>query len=231
MPRHDGRDANQLREVSIEPTAHSAAAAGVLVRFGRTTVLCSASVAEDVPPWMAGKGCGWVTAEYNMLPGSTTPRKPRERGKPDGRSTEIQRLIGRSLRAGVDFESLGERTVTVDCDVLVADGGTRTASITGGWVALARALRGVADGALRQAIAAVSVGVVAGDAALDLDYREDSSAAVDMNVVGAAGGRLVEVQGGGEGATFTPTQLAELVELAMPGLTRLEETQAIAIGR
>ncbi|MEN0111984.1 MAG: ribonuclease PH, partial [Planctomycetota bacterium] len=156
---------------------------------------------------------------------------PRKARKPDGRSTEIQRLIGRSLRAGIDLEALGERTITVDCDVLRADGGTRTASITGGWVALARALRGVADDALRQAIAAVSVGVVAGDAALDLDYREDSSAAVDMNVVGAAGGRLVEVQGGGEGATFTPTQLAELVELAMPGLARLEETQSIAIGR
>lgn len=237
MPRHDGRAPHDLRPLKFTRGYASAAAGSVLVEWGNTTVLCTASVSDVTPPWLAGKGRGWVTAEYSMLPGSTRPRKER---KPDGRSTEIQRLVGRSLRAAVDLVALGEQTVTVDCDVLRADGGTRTASITGGWVALRDALESLVDdegkplfpagvvGAglpLTESIGAVSVGIVNGAAALDLDYPEDSTAAVDMNVVATGSGALVEVQGGGEGTTFTRAQLEAMLDLALGGLEQIARLQ------
>ena len=208
-----------------------------MVKSGRTTILCTASVDERVPPWMAGEGKGWVTAEYNMLPSSTNPRKPRDRaGKVDGRTTEIQRLIGRSLRSIIDLQALGERTVTVDCEVLEADGGTRTASITGAFVALVDALHSIAE--LRKAdrfplidsVAAISAGIVDGQPLLDLDYREDFAAAVDMNVVMTGGGSYVEVQGTGEEATFSEKELASLLKLARTGINRLTAIQKQALG-
>ena len=240
MPRHDGRAPDQLRPLTLQRGYHSAAPGSVLVSWGNTIVLCTASVSLDAPPWLAGKGRGWVTAEYSMLPGSTSPRKPREKMKPDGRSTEIQRLIGRSLRAGIDLEKLGERTVTIDCDVLRADGGTRTASITGGWVALTDAVLSITDqdgsklfsadnSPLGSGVAAVSVGLVEGQTVLDLDYPEDSSADVDMNVVMTGDGRFIEVQGGGEGATFDRASLDGLVSLASKGLERISGIQAEAL--
>ncbi|MBL8820803.1 MAG: ribonuclease PH, partial [Planctomyces sp.] len=184
------RSADALRAWSIEPAPYGAAPGRIIVKAGRTTVLCTASIEESVPPWMKGQGKGWVTAEYNMLPGSTAPRKGRERGpKIDGRTTEIQRLIGRSLRAIVNLEALGERSVAIDCDVLEADGGTRTASITGAYVALVQALRSTPSFSggeplpVSDSIAAVSVGMVDGRPTLDLDYAQDFAAAVDMNVV------------------------------------------------
>ncbi|HMO85652.1 MAG TPA: ribonuclease PH, partial [Lacipirellulaceae bacterium] len=209
-----------MREWTIESAPYGAAAGRVIVRAGRTTVLCSASIEDQVPPWMAGQGRGWVTAEYSMLPGSTAPRKTRDRGgKVDGRTTEIQRLIGRCLRAVVDLRALGERSVTVDCDVLEADGGTRTASITGGYVALAQALaHWQLRGALRDSVAAVSVGIVDGRPRLDLDYALDFAAAVDMNVVMTGQGRYVEIRGAGEEATFDSGELATLLELASTGI-------------
>ena len=209
----------------------------MLVTAGQTVVLCTASVSDEVPPWLAGKGRGWVTAEYSMLPGSTSPRKAREKAKPDGRSTEIQRLIGRSLRAGVDLEALGERMITVDCDVIRADGGTRTASITGGWVALRDAVTSIVDeqgtplftdseSPLQDSVAAVSVGLVGGEVLLDLDYHEDSRAEVDMNLVMTGSGRFIEVQGGGEGATFTAEQLSELIAVGTKGIETLTRAQS-----
>jgi ribonuclease PH len=213
-----------------------AAAGKVLVRAGRTTVLCTASIGDDVPPWLVGRGKGWVTAEYNMLPGSTSPRKQRERGpKIDGRSSEIQRLIGRSLRGIVDLKTLGERTITVDCDVLEADGGTRTASISGGFVALVAALRSLPEFSgtkplpLTDTIAAVSVGIVDGVPLLDLDYLEDIRADVDMNVVMTGRGKFVEVQGSGEEATFDKAQLLAMIGLAEQGIAELSRLQAAAI--
>jgi ribonuclease PH len=208
----------------------------VIVRAGRTTVLCTASVEESVPPWLVGKGKGWITAEYNMLPGSTAPRKLRDRaGKVDGRSTEIQRLIGRSLRSIINLGALGERSITVDCDVLEADGGTRTASITGGYVALVQALRrlepfsgGVAL-PLSDSVAAVSVGIVAGTPTLDLDYEQDVAAAVDMNVVMTGAGRFVELQGTGEEATFDSQELAAMIALAQGGIAELARLQERAL--
>jgi ribonuclease PH len=230
------RPANSLRTWSIEPAPFGAAPGRVLVKAGRTTVLCTASIEESVPPWMKGQGKGWVTAEYNMLPGSTAPRKGRDRGpKVDGRTTEIQRLIGRSLRAIVNLESLGERSVAIDCDVLEADGGTRTASITGAYVALVQALRtapSFSNGEplpLRDSIAAVSVGIVADQPTLDLDYSQDFAAAVDMNVVMTGGGRYVELQGTGEEATFDADQLAAMLALAQRGITELTALQRDAL--
>lgn len=235
--RHDGRAPNELRPLKITCGYTGAAPGSVLIQAGRTTVLCTASVAAEVPPWMKGEGRGWITAEYSMLPGSTTPRKPRERGgKIDGRTTEIQRLIGRSLRAIVDLEALGERSITVDCDVLEADGGTRTLSITGALVALVDALATVKElpdpkrSPLRDSVAAVSVGIVNGRAVLDLDYHEDSAAAVDMNVVMTGAGRFVEVQGTGEEATFSEQELAALLKLARGGIGRLVDAQREALG-
>lgn len=231
------RAADSLREWSIEPAPYGVAPGRIIVKAGRTTVLCTASIEESVPPWMKGQGKGWVTAEYNMLPGSTSPRKGRDRGpKIDGRTTEIQRLIGRSLRAIVNLEALGERSVAIDCDVLEADGGTRTASITGAYVALAQALCATppfSDAAalpLSDSIAAVSVGIVDGVATLDLDYSQDFAAAVDMNVVMTGAGRYVELQGTGEEATFDADQLAAMLALAGQGIAALKVLQNEALG-
>lgn len=235
--RHDGRKPTQLRDVSIKRRYTKTAPGSVLIRAGGTVVLCTASVDEQVPPWLRDKQQGWVTAEYNMLPGSTSPRKPRDRGsKIDGRTTEIQRLIGRSLRAVVRLEALGPRTITVDCDVLEADGGTRTASITGAFVALVDAVRSFADAATVRAVfhdsvAAVSVGLVGGAAVLDLDYAEDSAAEVDMNVVMTGGGKFVEVQGTGERTVFDEQELTAMLKLARSGLRDLMRLQRDALGK
>lgn len=209
-----------------------------MIQAGKTTVLCTASVDEDVPPWMKGKESGWVTAEYSMLPGSTSPRKRRDRGgRVDGRTTEIQRLIGRSLRAVVDLTALGPRMITIDCDVLEADGGTRTASITGAFIALVDALRTIESlpksrpGPLKTNLAAVSVGIVDGRPLLDLDYQEDFAAAVDMNVVMTGEGQFVEVQGTGEEATFSQDELTRLIALASRGIRELTAIQKKALGR
>jgi ribonuclease PH len=227
--RADGRQSDELRPVSFERDFTAQADGSVLVRCGRTVVLCTASVDDDVPRWMKGSGKGWVTAEYGMLPGSSGERIRREAaaGKQSGRTQEIQRLIGRSLRAVCDMQVLGERQVVVDCDVLQADGGTRTASITGGYIALHDAFtRAVAAGTvkahpLKEACAAVSVGIVGGVALLDLPYTEDSTAEVDMNVVMTESGRFVEVQGTAEGQTFSRDELEQMLGLAEKGVTEL----------
>lgn len=231
--RVDGREPDDLRPVDIVRDYTVFAAGSALIRMGRTVVLCTASVAEDVPRWMRNTGRGWVTAEYSMLPGSSSERIDREaaRGRQSGRTQEIQRLIGRSLRAVTDLEAMGEVQITVDCDVLQADGGTRTASICGGYVALHDALsRLVADGRVRahplsEACAAVSVGVVDALPMLDLAYSEDSRAEVDMNVVMTSSGRFVEVQGTAEGAAFSRGELEELLSLAEHGIASLLEHQ------
>jgi len=236
--RSDHRQPDQIRRTAIERGYTRSAPGSVLIQCGRTTVLCTASVDPHVPAWMAGRGRGWITAEYSMLPGSTRPRKRRERGPlVDGRSSEIQRLVGRSLRAVADLALLGERTITIDCDVLEADGGTRTAGITGALVALVDALESVRDGLhdptrypLHESIAAVSVGIVAGEVLLDLDHREDSAASVDMNVVMAGNDRFVEVQGTGEEATFTENELTAMVQLARAGIRQLKDLQREALG-
>jgi ribonuclease PH len=233
------RRSNELRPIKIRRRFTRAVAGSVLYQAGRTTVLCTASVSDQVPAWMAGQGRGWITAEYNMLPGSTVPRKSREReGRLDGRTTEIQRLIGRSLRAVADLEALGERVITVDCDVLEADGGTRTASITGGFLALVDALRAIQRELpdprrppLRDCVAAVSVGLVDGTPTLDLDYPQDAAASVDMNVVMTGAGRFVEVQGTGEEATFSETELQQLLQLARRGIQQLTDAQRSALGK
>ena len=226
------RPGDQLREVEIQVGYLKSNPASVLYRCGDTIVLCTASIDPKVPDWLAGKGKGWVTAEYNMLPGSTSPRKRRERGgKIDGRTTEIQRLIGRSLRSTIDLKALGEHSIVVDCDVLQADGGTRTASITGGFIALAKAVEQavpgsrVGDGPLNDSVAAISVGIVDGEAKLDLDYEWDVAADVDMNVIMTGGGRFVEIQGTGEEATFDDEQLAQLIALAKQGISQLTKLQ------
>lgn len=230
--------AQSVRPVKIKRKFTRSSPGSVLYQSGETVVLCTASIESSVPPWLAGSGKGWVTAEYNMLPHSTNNRKRRDRdGKVDGRTTEIQRLIGRSLRAVVDLRRLGERMVTVDCDVLQADGGTRTASITGGFLALADALypefKGVAKGEhpLLDSIAAISVGIVDGKPVLDLDYVNDSAAAVDMNVVMTGSGRFVEIQGTGEEATFDDAELAAMLKLAKTGIKQLTELQKDALGK
>lgn len=235
MQRHDGRKPDELRPLKIKRRYTRTAAGSVLIQAGRTTVLCTAGVEADLPPWLRGKGKGWVTAEYNMLPGSTSPRKPRERGgKIDGRTTEIQRLIGRSLRSVVNLEALGERSLVLDCDVLEADGGTRTASITGAFIALVdclHALKDLPELPLRDSVAAVSVGLVDGRAVLDLDYLEDVDADVDMNLVLTGAGKFVEVQGTGEEATFSETELQALLKLGQQGVRQLREIQREALGR
>lgn len=235
--RSDGRtDDNQLRPFQIQRGFTKNAPGSVLISCGKTVVLCTASVEAHVPPWLEGKGKGWVTAEYNMLPGSTSPRKRRDRSKVDGRTTEIQRLVGRSLRSIVDLEKLGEQMITVDCDVLDADGGTRTTSITGAFIALADAIRSIdafADGSstpLTDNVAAISVGIVDGRPVLDLDYPEDFAAAVDMNVVMTGAGRFVEVQGTGEEATFSEEELQALLGLAKKGVAELTEIQRTQLG-
>ncbi|HTN76490.1 MAG TPA: ribonuclease PH [Pirellulaceae bacterium] len=233
------RSANELRPIKIKRGYTRPSPGSVLYQAGGTTVLCTASVENSVPPWMKGQGRGWITAEYNMLPNSTSPRKARERaGKVDGRTTEIQRLIGRSLRAIVDLDALGERSITVDCDVLEADGGTRTASITGAFIALVDALRTVQRDLLdptkyplKDSIAAISVGIVGGKPTLDLDYAQDVSAEVDMNVVMTGSGRFVEIQGTGEEATFSDSELAAMLKLAKSGIAQLKEVQQKALGK
>ena len=230
--RGDGRLPDELRPVSVELGMQKWAEGSCLIRVGGTHVLCAASVEDRVPPHLRGKGTGWVTAEYSMLPRSTADRTPREAaiGRVGGRTHEIQRLVGRSLRGVVDLARLGERTVTVDCDVLQADGGTRTASITGGYIALAIALtRYGMERHLRGHVAAVSVGIVDGRPVLDLDYAEDSHADVDLNVVGTDAGTYVEVQGTAEGSPFGRTELEVLLDLADAGLAQLFDAQARAI--
>ena len=236
--RPDGRDADELRPISFERDYTEMAAGSVLVTFGRTRVLCTASIDEDVPRWMKGRGKGWVTAEYSMLPGSSPERVDREaaKGKQSGRTQEIQRLIGRSLRAVTDMVVLGERQVIVDCDVLQADGGTRTAAICGGYVALHDALsrlvqqKAIAAHPIVRRCAAISVGIVDGTPVLDLPYIEDSRAEVDMNVVmtsapGGDDGRYVEVQGTAEGLAFTRGELDSLLGLAELGILEIVALQ------
>jgi len=239
MTRPDGREFDQLRPVSFIPHVAPHAAGSVLVSFGNTRVICAASVEEDVPRWMRNQRVqgGWVTAEYSMLPYSTLDRKTRDisRGKLDGRSSEIQRLIGRSLRAVTDLKKLGQRTVWVDCDVLQADGGTRTASITGGCVALAIALNGLLaegklkDFPLRQLVAAVSAGVYEGEPVLDLNYPEDRDAAVDFNVVMTEGLEFVELQGSGEESVFSGAEMEAMLGQARKGIGELVTLQREAI--
>ncbi len=231
--REDGRAPDELRPVEIAPDFIATADGSALVTVGGTRVICTASIDDDVPAWRRGRGLGWLTAEYGMLPGSTGQRRAREvtRGRPDGRTTEIQRLIGRSLRAVVDMEALGERTVWLDCDVIQADGGTRCAAICGAWVALRRALDGLVRAGtlpavpLSDSVAGVSVGIVAGEPVLDLDYPEDSAADADMNVVGTGEGALVEVQASAEGQVFSRDELDRLLDLATGGLARLGQIQ------
>jgi ribonuclease PH len=231
------RSPAELRPVSIEPGFVRTADGSALYSQGETRVICTASFTNSVPRFLEGRGRGWVTAEYGMLPASTGERKERDvrRGRPDGRSTEIQRLIGRSLRAVVDFKALGERSVFIDCDVLQADGGTRCAAITGGFVALHRALdAAVADGPLERlplngSVAALSVGMVDGEALCDLDYSEDSRAEVDANVVMTGDGGLVEVQATAERTPLSRASLDELLELAEAGIARLRDAQEAAI--
>jgi ribonuclease PH len=237
--RNDGRVNDALRRVCITRNYTKHAEGSVLVEFGDTRVICTASVEESVPPFLRGKGTGWVTAEYSMLPRATHTRSPREavKGKQSGRTLEIQRLIGRSLRAVTDLAALGERSVTIDCDVIQADGGTRTASITGAYVALHDALTTLRDRGLigllplREAVAAVSVGIIAGEALLDLDYPEDSSAEVDMNFVMTASDRFVEVQGTAETEPFTVVQMDAMRCLATKGIQSLFAIQREALAR
>jgi len=235
--RSYGRAPDALRPVAIEPGFVRTATGSALISAGETRVICTASVDESVPRWMAGNGRGWVTAEYGMLPASTGDRKQRDvsKGRPDGRTVEIQRLIGRSLRGVVDFQALGERTVWIDCDVLQADGGTRCAAITGGYVALALACRRLIEQGLLErtpltgSIAAVSVGMVGGVPLLDLDYSEDSTAEVDANVVLTGDGGLVEVQATAERTPLSRTNLDALLELAGAGIAQLRAAQEAAI--
>ena len=236
--RHDGRRPYELRPLTIEPNFVNNATGSALISMGGTRVICTASVDESVPRWMAGRGRGWVTAEYGMLPASTGDRKQRDvsKGRADGRTVEIQRLIGRALRGVIDFEALGERTVWIDCDVLDADGGTRTAAISGGFVALQLALgRLIDEGKLPRlpltgSIAAVSCGIVGGRALLDLDYPEDSNAEVDANVVMTGDGGLVEVQATAERTPLSRASLDELLALAAAGIEQIRAAQVAIAG-
>ncbi len=238
MTRKNQRGSEDLREIRITRNFTRHAEGSVLVEFGDTQVLCTASIEENVPGFLRGRGQGWVTAEYGMLPRSTHTRMAREaaRGKQSGRTQEIQRLIGRSLRAVTDLVALGERQITLDCDVLQADGGTRTAAITGACVALADAVSyliaagKIAQSPLKDFVAAISVGIVGGVAMLDLDYEEDSSCDTDMNVVMTSSGGIVEVQGTAEGAPFSRAELERLLDLAQDGIKRLVTAQKLALG-
>ena len=232
------RSASELRPVKVKRKFTNKTPGSVLYQCGDTVVLCTASVDEKVPPWMEAEGKGWITAEYNMLPGSTSPRKRRDRSKVDGRTTEIQRLIGRSMRAVADLGALGPRQITVDCDVLQADGGTRTASITGGFIALVDAIVSIKKQLpdpkvfpLRDSLAAISVGIVDGKAVLDLDYEMDFAAEVDMNIVMTGAGQFVEIQGTGEESTFSDKQLQNLLKLGRRGITALTATQKSSLSR
>jgi ribonuclease PH len=235
--RHDGREFDQLRPISFKRRYTRNAAGSVLVQMGRTVVLCTCCVEESVPAFLVGKGKGWLSAEYSMLPGSTGTRKTRDRsGKIDGRSVEIQRLIGRSLRAVVDLEKVGERTLWIDCDVLDADGGTRTAAINGAYVALVDALHarkdlfGKAASIVRGSVAAVSIGLLNDEALLDLDYFEDKDVDVDFNLVMTGAGKFIEIQGSGEEATFDRAQLDQLLKLGKQGIDAVTAAQRKALG-
>ena len=233
--RADGRAPGELRPVTLERAVGLYAEGSCLITAGRTKVLCTASVEQGVPPWRKGRGEGWVTAEYSMLPRATNTRNRRERKEVGGRTQEIQRLIGRSLRGCVDMAAMGEWQITIDCDVLQADGGTRTASITGGAVALYDACAWLAvqtgrPSAFRHFVAAISGGIVDGQVVLDLDYAEDVRAEVDLNVVAREGGGLIEVQGTGEHGDFTPEQLSALVGLASGAIRELNARQRAAVG-
>ena len=237
MSRPDGRAPGELRPVAMTPGFVRSATGSVLIEQGNTRVICTASAVESVPRWMAGNGRGWVTAEYGMLPAPTGERKQRDvsKGRPDGRTVEIQRLIGRAIRGVVDFEALGERTIWIDCDVLEADAGTRCASVTGGYVALALAIDRLIEQSLltasplTQSVAAISCGIVEGEPRLDLDYLEDSSAEVDMNVVMTGDGGLVEVQATAERTPLSRAHLDDLLVLAGAGVESLQAAQAEAI--
>lgn len=235
--RSNGRGAGELRKVTVTRKFTRHAEGSVLVEFGDTKVICTASVEESVPPFLRGKGTGWVTAEYSMLPRATHTRSPREsaKGKIGGRTHEIQRLIGRSLRAVIDLDSLGERSIHIDCDVIQADGGTRTASITGAYIALVDAVSwlteqgAISASPLREAVAAISVGIVRGEVLLDLDYSEDSTAEVDMNFVVTSSGRFVEVQGTAEAEPFTVEQMDSMRSTALDGIRQLLKIQQEAL--
>jgi ribonuclease PH len=242
LRRHDGRRPDQLRPITFQPGIAPHAAGSVLARCGRTEVICAVTVEENVPRWMKEQKVagGWITAEYSMLPYSTLDRKPRDitKGRIDGRSTEIQRLIGRSVRAAVDLEALGARTLCIDCDVLAADGGTRTTAITGTYVALELAVRHLRKGGflkdsakspIRTPFAAISVGIVGGHPLLDLDYVEDKDAETDMNVVMTSRGQFIEVQASGEESTFSPKEFSALIELAAAGIRKLSALQKKAL--
>ncbi len=239
MAKRSQRGAKTMRPIRVKRGFTKASPGSVLFQAGETVVLCTASIEARVPPWLEGAGKGWITSEYSMLPHSTTPRKRRDRGpKMDGRTSEIQRLIGRSMRAVADLEALGERTLTIDCDVLQADGGTRTASITGAFIAVVDALHSVRKELpfperypLRDSVAAVSVGMLGERCMLDLDYELDVNADVDMNVVMTGSGQFVEIQGTGEEATFSDQQLQSLLKLARRGIKELTEVQRSALGK
>lgn len=232
-----GRTNEQLRDIRVERNAAPHAEGSCIISTGMTRVLCTASVQNNVPDWRRGSGLGWVTAEYSMLPRATHTRSSRERGKLGGRTQEIQRLIGRALRASIDLEALGERSIIVDCDVLVADGGTRTASITGAAIALHDACNWIvaqghlASSPIRELVAATSVGLIDGEPRLDLDYLEDVRADVDMNLVALESGRLVEVQGTAENNSFSPDELQSLLRIGLQGITELIELQRRALAR
>lgn len=239
MSRPDGRTPEQLREITFTPNVAPHATGSVLVSFGNTRVICSATIENDVPRWMRSQRVegGWLTAEYSMLPYSTLERKPRDisRGKLDGRSSEIQRLIGRSLRAVIDLKKIGQRTIWIDCDVLQADGGTRTASVTGGCVAVAIAFNTlmqsgkIKDFPMKKLVAAVSAGVYEGEAVLDLNYLEDKAASVDFNVVMTEAAEFVEVQGSGEEAVFSAEEMSAMLELSRSGISKIISLQKAAI--
>lgn len=235
MTRHDGRKPDELRPIKITTNYLANPAGSCLIEMGKTRVLCSAFLEETIPQWLKGQGKGWLTAEYSMLPGSSSQRVQRERNKVGGRTHEIQRLIGRSLRACVDLNSFGERSLLVDCDVIDADGGTRTASITGAYVAVCLALRKLkatvpnADQAVKAAVAAISVGIVQGVPCLDLNYIEDKDAEVDMNVVRTSQNKFVEVQGTAEGQPFDETHLEKMLALSKKGIEELFQAQRKAL--
>ena len=232
------RKRNEIRPVKIKRKFTRRSPGSVLYQCGGTTVLCTASIDENVPPWMSGSGKGWMTAEYNMLPHSTSPRKRRDRSKVDGRTTEIQRLIGRSLRAVADLEALGERQLLIDCDVLEADGGTRTASISGAMIAAVDAISSIKRDLpfpdrypFRDSVAAISVGIVDGKPVLDLYYELDFAADVDMNIIMTGSGKFVEIQGTGEEATFDDDELASLLSLGRKGIRELTSIQSKSLGK
>lgn len=237
MARNDGRRADQPRELKITPNFTMHAEGSVLIETGNTRVICTASVEEGVPPFLKGKGQGWVTAEYSMLPRSTSTRCKRDRKSVGGRTQEIQRLIGRSLRTVVDFEALGERTVWIDCDVIQADGGTRTASITGGYVAMILALRKIREQGVvfdkfpvQKQVAAISLGIVQGEALLDLDYSEDSNADVDMNIIMTSDNKIIELQGTAEKVAFSRDELNTMLDQAESGLNQHFTKQLEVLG-